>query len=294
VSGFHGKNLCEGHFAEFLALVQEGSIPAGSVLLIENIDRFSRDSIIPARNKLEAILQAGVEIHTLSPERVYNKESLQNPYELIGMMLEFSRAHEYSQQIGKRLASAWNGKREKAKNNQTPLSKCPPAWLKVVDNKYEVIPDRAQTVELIYQLCAESLGMNLLAQELTRRKIPSFSGKPLNECDIAKILRSEAPIGHHHPYRVDPATRKQIPTPRIEGLYPPVISESLNAMAKIAMRQRRNKGGRVDRDGKIHPFQGLLQSHTGAPLHIKYHPKGRNDPTMIPYLRDPGSGIRIH
>ena len=106
--------------------------------MIESIDRLSRDQIIPARNLLESILLAGIDVHTLQPERIYTSKSLEDVQSLILMILEFSRAHDYSQQLGNRISAAWSSKREKAKTNQTPLSKCPPAWLRVVDGKYEV------------------------------------------------------------------------------------------------------------------------------------------------------------
>src|SRR6516225_7519375 len=143
-------NSVEGNLAEFLDLVKGGSVPRGSVLLIESIDRLSRDQIIPARNLLESILLAGIDVHTLQPERIYTSKSLEDVQSLILMILEFSRAHDYSQQLGNRISAAWSSKREKAKTNQTPLSKCPPAWLRVVDGKYEVIPERGKVVELIY------------------------------------------------------------------------------------------------------------------------------------------------
>jgi hypothetical protein len=91
--------------------------------------------------------------------------------------------------------------------------------------------------------------------------------------------------------RHDPVTKKKIPTEKIENLYPAVVSETLNAQAKVAMRQRKNKGGRVNLAGKIHPFSGLLRTHTGAALHVRYRVVDRNkDPKMVPYLRDQSNG----
>ena len=286
ISAYNGHNSVEGNLAEFLDLVKGGSVPRGSVLLIESIDRLSRDQIIPARNLLESILLAGIDVHTLQPERIYTSKSLEDVQSLILMILEFSRAHDYSQQLGNRISAAWSSKREKAKTNQTPLSKCPPAWLRVVDGKYEVIPERGKVVELIYQLCADGMGVNLITKELTQRQIPSFTGKKWTEPYVAKILLGEAAIGHHTPLRRDPATKKRIPTEKIENLYPAVISETLNAQAKVAMRQRKNKGGRVALDGKIHPFPGLLRTHTGVALRVKYRAVGRKDPKIVPFLQD--------
>jgi hypothetical protein len=159
-----------------------------------------------------------------------------------------------------------------------------------VDGKYSVIPERGKVVELIYQLCADGMGVNLITKELTQRQIPAFTGKKWTQPYVAKILFGEAAIGHHTPLRRDPATKKRIPTEKIENLYPAVISETLNAQAKVAMRQRKNKGGRVNLNGKIHPFSGLLRTHTGAALHVKYRAVGRKDPKLVPYLQDQSNG----
>src|SRR5215212_5173939 len=50
VSGFHGSNATAGQLAEFIELVKGRSVPKGSVLIIENIDRLSRLSPDEATN----------------------------------------------------------------------------------------------------------------------------------------------------------------------------------------------------------------------------------------------------
>jgi hypothetical protein len=139
------------------------------------------------------------------------------------------------------------------------------------------------------------MGVKLITKELIRRKIPSFTKKSWckkwNEPYVAKILTGESAIGHHQPIRFDPETGKRIPAEKILNLFPAVISERLNSQAKVAMRQRKNTGGRVDLEGgKVHPFSGLLVSHTGAAMWIRYRAVGRKDPKMVPFLHDQSNG----
>jgi len=42
VSGWTGKNIERGALGDFLIAVKAGKIPTGSVLIVENFDRFSR------------------------------------------------------------------------------------------------------------------------------------------------------------------------------------------------------------------------------------------------------------
>src|SRR4051794_5242523 len=45
VSAFHGKNALVGNLGEFLRAVQSGTVPPGSVLVVESLDRISRQGI---------------------------------------------------------------------------------------------------------------------------------------------------------------------------------------------------------------------------------------------------------
>ena len=45
VSAFKGKNVAEGALGAFLQAVDAGRVPPGSWLLVENLDRLSRDKV---------------------------------------------------------------------------------------------------------------------------------------------------------------------------------------------------------------------------------------------------------
>jgi len=292
VSAYRGKNAMVGRLADFLENVKAGRVPRGSVLLIESIDRFSRDEVTKARDLFETILRAGVEIHTLSPERIYNEASLTDSYALIGMVLDFARAHEYSQQIGSRLAASWSEKREKAKLGK-PMTRSAPAWLRIVEGKWEVIPERGEAVRLIFRLCADGMGINLIRGELERRGVPAFgrSGE-WTVPYIAKILSSESVIGTLQPFRgTDPTTRRRIREVPIENHYPAVVDHDLFVRAKVAMRGRRNKGGRVVLDSPVNLFTGLLVNPKGRAIHVKYRKTGRKNARTFAILRDQKSGL---
>src|SRR5687768_602236 len=71
VSGFRGKNADVGRLSLFLEAVKQKRVPPGSVLVVENLDRISRDDIDEALVLFMGILKAGVSVVTLSPEREY-------------------------------------------------------------------------------------------------------------------------------------------------------------------------------------------------------------------------------
>jgi DNA invertase Pin-like site-specific DNA recombinase len=50
VSALRGKHRTQGALSKFLALVSQGSVEKGSFLLIENLDRLSREEVSEALN----------------------------------------------------------------------------------------------------------------------------------------------------------------------------------------------------------------------------------------------------
>src|ERR1035441_8281842 len=65
VSGWTGKNIERGRLGDFIAAVKAGKIEKGAVLIVENLDRFSRLKPLEAYAKLGEIIKAGVSVVTL-------------------------------------------------------------------------------------------------------------------------------------------------------------------------------------------------------------------------------------
>src|SRR5688572_7095416 len=65
VSAFRGKNAREGDLAQFLALVRAGTVPAGSYLLVEELDRLSRERPEESIGMFLSIIRAGVVVVNL-------------------------------------------------------------------------------------------------------------------------------------------------------------------------------------------------------------------------------------
>ncbi|HFH2167466.1 TPA: recombinase family protein, partial [Shigella flexneri] len=56
----------------FLEAVKQGLIPSDSVLLVESLDRVSRQSISHAQETIRGILEQGITVVTLSDGETYN------------------------------------------------------------------------------------------------------------------------------------------------------------------------------------------------------------------------------
>lgn len=175
VSAYMGANEETGRLGEFLAAVEHGDIKPGSYLLVESLDRLSRNKPRKAVRLLERICEAGITLVTLDDQRVYTEEVLdEDQTALMVALLVAMRAHEESAKKGRRLAQAWENKRANAA--ATPLTATSPGWVRLRDDRsgFDLIPERAQVVQRIFSMTLEGRGQHTIAETLNREGIPVF------------------------------------------------------------------------------------------------------------------------
>jgi DNA invertase Pin-like site-specific DNA recombinase len=66
-SGAHRSNFDRHALAAFLELVKAGRVPRGSYLIVESLDRLTREHIRPALTLLLNLIEAGVRVVQLLP-----------------------------------------------------------------------------------------------------------------------------------------------------------------------------------------------------------------------------------
>ncbi len=98
VSAFRGANQRKGALAVFLRAIREGRvIPGKSVLVVENLDRLSRQEPLDSLDIFREIVNAGVKIVTLTDRQEYTRESIRrNPAQLFIITAIFMRAFDES------------------------------------------------------------------------------------------------------------------------------------------------------------------------------------------------------
>jgi DNA invertase Pin-like site-specific DNA recombinase len=230
VSAFRGRNVDQGALGEFLKAIEDGLVEAGSILLVESLDRLSRQTARRALRALEGIVDAGITVVTLDNGREYTAEILdRDPMALIEIVLKATLAHDESVAKQARLRQAWIGKREKAvKDGVVLTSKCP-GWLELVGGSWRVIEDRAEVVRRIFELAAQGAGTEAIAELLNRGEVPVFGrGRMWHKTYILKILTNEAVVGNFMPHTVhyDDSRRKRRRDPtgdRLENYFPAVV-----------------------------------------------------------------------
>ena len=239
VSAFRGKNAEEGQLGAFLRAVQTGLVPEGSYLLVESLDRISRQSARRARTTLNLIVDEGITVVTLVDGKEYTAASLdEDPTSLLMSILVFMRAHEESVMKASRLSHAWAGKRTKAAKGERMTSMLP-AWLtsEGPEAPVKLIPERAKIVQRIFTAYASGkAGMVGIAKALNRDGVPTFesrNGRKGNQwfaSYIQRILKSPAAMGAYQPhttsYKGRSRKRTAVGEP-IKGYFPAAVDEDL-------------------------------------------------------------------
>jgi DNA invertase Pin-like site-specific DNA recombinase len=117
VSAFQGDNLREGALGKFLEAIGKGLVPKGSYLIVESLDRLSRQEITKSLSLFLDITKAGINLVTLQDQRLYRAGQAQLD-DLIVSLVIMSRAHEESALKSQRVGAAWSNKRAHARKGQ--------------------------------------------------------------------------------------------------------------------------------------------------------------------------------
>lgn len=283
ISGFNGDNLKpDSCLAQFLSEIERGAVQPGSYLLIESLDRLSRQAVQKALRLFLQIIEQGVHIVTLSDGKVFKNETLDS-LDLISSILVMVRAHEESAIKSSRLSAAWEKKRSELKQRKATAT-CP-AWLCLSDDRKEFlfVPERVAVVKNIFELAESGYGNHAITKKLNLSKTPTFGRSTIwHNSYIQKILTNKAAIGVFQPQKLEAGKRVNAGD-EIPDYYPAVIDK--NRFHKIMDdREIRRLKGR-GRKGKSNSnlFSGILSCYRcGSPM--RYIDKGNVEKSGLPYL----------
>jgi len=258
ISAFRGKNAAEGALSQLLALIDSGRIPRGSVLLIEQLDRLSRNALLEALELFLSIIRRGIKVVTLMDGMEYDRESLnRNMQQLMYSLMQMSLAHEESAKKSERLAHAWDAKRQKMKDRV--LTKRMPAWLRLEGGKIVIDKEKAAVVRRMVKLVLDGHGLTGITKKLNAEFNGLARVNYFNRSYTTKIAHNRALVGEFQPHKLTYQEGKRVRVPvgePIKGYYPALIDEKTWYAMQQRLASRRSTGGR-NRDF-INLFVGLL------------------------------------
>ncbi len=240
LSAYHQRHIKSGALGVFLAAVEQGRIPQGSVLVVEGLDRLSRAEPIQAQAQLAQIINAGITVVTASDGKQYSREHLKaNPMDLVYSLLVMIRAHEESDTKSKRVVASIRRQcegwlagtyRGLVRNGKDPV------WLQLVDGKWQLIPERVAAVREGLRLYMSGYGATKIIEQLTEQKL-SLTGRGPQALQIYRLVKQRALIGE-----------KELTIGkdeyRLPGYYPALLSQAEWDMLQLAAGGRGRRAAR--------------------------------------------------
>ena len=286
VSAFRGKHRETGVLAAFLRDVEEERIPRGSILLIENMDRLSREPPVRGVHLLAGILLAGISVVTLAPEELELTED-SDLFSLFRGQMSQARGHDESKTKSSRVTEAWDQRKRLARAGKGIVTRKLPAWVREQEGKLVAIPERAAIVKQIFDLAAKGRGLSMILRQLetdqvqpwghaqaNRGKAEAVEPKDEKACwrraYLHKILHSRAVLGEYQPMKGRRADGNAI-----LNYFPKVIEIGLWERVQDALSARTKRAGRIG--VKVaNLFSGLLwDARTRDKMLIAWQNRGR-------------------
>lgn len=243
VSAYRGTNVnrVTSSLGRFYDYVKQGKIVPGSYLLVESLDRLSREQVTEALPRFLDLLNSGIVVVTFGDGTVYRKSA--EPMQLVMSIFHMSRAHSESSVKGKRVSEAWQQKQSLARSEGLPLGAACPQWLSFDGEAYRVIADRANIVKRVFDLTVQGYGQRAIVKLFNSEGVPVFGSENRNKSglwgnsSIAKILANRSVLGEYQP-NIWTEGQRRISGEPIKGFYPAVIDDGLYYAALDGRRSR--------------------------------------------------------
>ena len=223
---------------KIVEMVKSGELRPPFMLIVEALDRLSRENPWLAQERLAGLVNRGVLVATTKDDKIYHRNS--DMADLILSIVYMAGAHAESESKSQRVHETKLIHVQNAMTTKQVIHQNCKGWLRVPDKisptnrlsrKYERIEEHCATVQTIFELGLHH-GSAYITAWLIANKV-----KPFGRTDrwsirtVKQILRSRAPLGHLE-------SKHGI----IEDNYPRVISDELWLQVQAAQDARRDAG----------------------------------------------------
>ena len=266
-SGYKGHHR-QGAFGAFLAEAQAGAFPRGSVLVVEALDRFSREEPLEAASTLKAICKAGIDIGICNKGQIFTHSDLSDMGKVISLIVDMCAAHDFSSKLSMRMKAARKGMREDAKK-----TKACPSWLSLVDGSY-VLNEKALAMKEACMMSIAGYGSKAIGDALQAK---GYSMLYTNYENLPSRFRERTLIGEYQPMCRE-GKRKVKAGDTIADFYPALLSMVEFRALQDALDSRINGKGHIGVKsaavGKRVYLFSMLQSTDGDKLQARPQESG--------------------
>lgn len=238
------KNNLSGKFGEFLEGINIGKIRPGSILIVESLDRISRQDANIALSVLLQIINAGIKVVTTIDNMVYDRDTIGSPAgatQLLVSLMIFIRANDESRVKSERVRQAWKNKFNHAETKV--VTKMLPAWISLDADGKMVFNEKADIVRRIIKMSQSGIGFKTISERLNAEGVPTLQRAKVWTGElVSNIFRGPKIAGVYSKARRNGADRDCI-----YDYYPKLIElAEYNELKKHQLNRTLGKGNRKD------------------------------------------------
>ena len=265
LSAYHRAHRKKGVLRFFIEARKAGDIPAGSTLVVETWDRFSRSSISVSERELHELWDNDLSLSIVSQDWIVTEEMYNTDISVSVMLkLQQKEANYYSEKLSGRISATWSIRRQRFEEIGTKFaseSDCPD-WLYVKDGDFAVKEDYANVVRRIFELASRGISGSTIAQMFNKEGIPTSTGGRWGHGNVSRILRNRQVIGVKN-------VRKDSDE-EIENYFPPIIERTLFTKVRAIIDEKTPKKGSGRRGGPngkcVNILKGMTYCSCGAAM----------------------------
>lgn len=263
VSAFHGKHRRNGELKTLLEIIKPGE-----VLLLEDTDRWSRESPLDALTVLRDHVRSGIEIVFLRTGTRVTEDNFGDMSVIVPNFFSSLLANQESEKKSERIQAVWDQKRADARAGKAARINRLPNWLAWQDGKPLVNEGKAKIVNHIFTLARDGKKIVDIVRQLRREGIPSVSsqqGCEWNTVLVRRILTNRAAMGYY--CQADP------PVP---GVWPAIVDEALfhGAQRALDIQPMDKRPGRKATRSEVNLFTGLATCGHCGRYNLNAHVSG--------------------
>jgi hypothetical protein len=257
ISAWKGLNATPNHeLGKFIGEANRGLIQPGNCLLVEILDRISRQDVWAAMALVNDLRQLKIHIGRLDRMKLlrYDSNDIGDFFE---SAVEFSRGNSESEAKSYRNKAKWQHRRQEARSSGETITRRLPAWVEEKDGRRVLISHRADIIRHIFDLAASGRGLYAIMRKLTNAGIEGFgpSGR-WSVSYLGLLLSDRRVLGEFQP-RLGSKGKGQADGEPIKDYFPRVIADDLWYKVRQGAEQRWRRPGKVTQD--VNVFQGLIK-----------------------------------
>lgn len=265
ISAYSGANITDSAgLGGFLTAVREGTIPRGSLLVIEAPDRLTRLGIRKGQRLFDELAEHGIDVGLVRFGVIVKHDTDNDFTSSLIVSIGLYLGHLESKQKSERICATMSKRRNLMRKGDLKATPHCPKWLTPkADNSGFDVNSFADVVRLMFEYRLKGLGSHKIADRLQEEGHRDHEGKTITFQRVTHYLRVKTVLGQYQPHTITKVNGKRQNIPSGEPIldfYPRIIDDA--SFYEVQKLLDTSKGGRREEFKNV--LRDLVVCHTSG------------------------------